>query len=59
MEHPLADLALSELGALKSLSQDVRRVLGGESGNGSRQNVSQHSVLMLESKRGALGGIDK
>jgi hypothetical protein len=59
MENPLADLALPKVGALKSLSQDVRRMLCGESRYGTGQNVSQHSVLMLEPKRSPLRRIDK
>jgi|ERR1700691_1577540 hypothetical protein len=57
MENPFANLLLSKPSTLQSLDQDVLRVLCGESRDGSRQNVSQHSVLVLESKRGTLGGI--
>jgi hypothetical protein len=59
MENPLADLALSKVSALESLTQDIRRVLRGESRYCSRQNISEHPVLMLESKRRTLGWIDK
>src|SRR5271167_3500241 len=57
VENPFVDLALSKLSALESFSQHVPRILGGESRNGASQNVSKHSVLMLEAKRGPLGWV--
>jgi hypothetical protein len=59
MENPLADLVSPKLSALESLAQEVPRVLGCKSRHRTGQNVSEHPVLMIESKRGPLGRIDE